>query len=464
MPGALVAVLVVGGSILALSGLAKLFAFAASVPEGRTENGPAHRAALHQVTQRRFIGAGTFFVGLGAALVPLSPWSGILVILGLALLLGAFGASGRNVVAYKSIDDDWKSAAQEAERAGRPVPQEPILEPDQAHALVAAGGWHPGAAPPASGGNSTGGVPLAPISSAPPAADRRPVDTSDPQRLNRVLAELDAHPGLEPVAEQVRAMARKVQFDAARRDAGLATAESGYHAVFVGPAGTGKTTVARSWGLALAAMGVLPSGHVVEVDRSGLVGEVIGETAQKTMAKINEAEGGVLFIDEAYTLASKGTPGFDFGPEAVGTILKAMEDRRGRFVVIVAGYDAEMQSFLDSNSGLRSRFAQTVKFDGYDGHTSMRIFESMLAKSDYKLSADGRELAEAALHRLAVVKPRGWANARSVRQLCGDATSAMATRLSAQGTSPAELDAATISTLTGKDVRTAVSERWPGIL
>ncbi len=195
-------------------------------------------------------------------------------------------------------------------------------------------------------------VPLAPLRSAPVRVAQPVVSMQDPERLNRVLEDLDGLPGLESVAERVRGLARRLSMDEARREQGLKTAEVGLHCIFIGPAGTGKTTVARSWGKVLAAVGLLPTGHVVEVDRSDLVGQTVGSTGPQTLAKIAEAEGGVLFIDEAYSLTPEGPGGQDFGSEAVAALLRAMEDRRGRFAVIVAGYPAEMEQFLRSNSGL----------------------------------------------------------------------------------------------------------------
>lgn len=273
-------------------------------------------------------------------------------------------------------------------------------------------------------------VPLAPLRSAPVRVAQPVVSMQDPERLNRVLEDLDGLPGLESVAERVRGLARRLSMDEARREQGLKTAEVGLHCIFIGPAGTGKTTVARSWGKVLAAVGLLPTGHVVEVDRSDLVGQTVGSTGPQTLAKIAEAEGGVLFIDEAYSLTPEGPGGQDFGSEAVAALLRAMEDRRGRFAVIVAGYPAEMERFLRSNSGLASRFSHTVNFPAFDGPALLAVARVMAEQADYRWDQAAEETLLLALTRLASVPPAGWASARSVRALLDAAVDAQARRLS----------------------------------
>ncbi|WP_180802296.1 AAA family ATPase [Kytococcus schroeteri] len=233
---------------------------------------------------------------------------------------------------------------------------------------------------------------LAPVKPAPNPVTRSGVDLRDPERLNRVLDELDSLPGLESVASQVRTLANRVRLNEERKTRGLRVSEVGMHAVFVGPPGTGKTTVARVRGRMLAATGLLPSGHVIETDRSGLVAQYQGHTAQKTGRVIDSAKGGVLFIDEAYSLTPPGPASNDFGSEAVDTLLKRMEDDRSEFCVIVAGYTREMERFLESNTGLRSRFAQTVTFPNYGAEALQSILESMVARDDYRIAAEAEAL------------------------------------------------------------------------
>ncbi|MGP5088580.1 AAA family ATPase [Brachybacterium tyrofermentans] len=282
--------------------------------------------------------------------------------------------------------------------------------------------------------------------------------SSTSESLDEVLAELDSLPGLESVAGQVRALANRVRLDKERERRGMAVTEREMHAVFIGPPGTGKTTVARIWGRVLAATGLLPSGHVIETDRSGLVGQHVGEAAQKTTEVIDRAKGGVLFVDEAYSLTPGGPASNDFGSEAVDVLLKRMEDERDSFCVIVAGYPREMERFLESNTGLRSRFAQTMTFPNYDATALATIFTAMAAKADYALAPDGQQRLFAALAQLADAPPTGWANARSLRALLSAMVDAQTERLAHE----TDLGSVDLGLLTAEDVSAALEKKFPG--
>ena len=266
------------------------------------------------------------------------------------------------------------------------------------------------------------------------------------ETVEEVLAELDSLVGLEGVKEEVRRIVNLAKVNEARRAQGLKVPPMTYHMVFTGNPGTGKTTVARIVARAFRALGIAKGGQLVETDRSGLVGRYAGETAVKTNAKVDEAIGGILFVDEAYQLASSDSD--DYGKEAIATLLKRMEDDRDKLIVIAAGYTDEMRDFLDANSGLRSRFSKTIEFADYTAKELAAIFRSMAKKNEFVLAADLEEGLDAAMAKLTAKRDRTFGNARFVRQLFEDATGRQANRLAESG----NLDADALKTLALADL------------
>ena len=242
-----------------------------------------------------------------------------------------------------------------------------------------------------------------------PAGEKKP-ETDPMEDLNELI-------GLTGIKHDVRELYDFTKIQKLRKDAGMKTVPVSMHLVFTGNPGTGKTTVARILARLYKQIGVLSTGQLVECDRSGLVAGYVGQTAVKTQKKIEEAMGGVLFIDEAYSLARSADQGTDFGQEAIDTILKAMEDHRDEFVVIVAGYTKPMETFIHSNPGLQSRFNKFIEFPDYTVDELLAIFDLNCRKYEYVPDPEAREQVKTLLMLRKAQMPENFANAREVRNL-----------------------------------------------
>lgn len=270
------------------------------------------------------------------------------------------------------------------------------------------------------------------------------VENNEYISLEDAERELQNLEGLSTVKQQVSDIVDQLKISNLRNLEGLPVAETSNHMVFLGNPGTGKTTVARIIGKIYKALGLLSKGHLVEVDRSDLVAGYVGQTAIKTKDVINKAKGGVLFIDEAYSL--KKGDGNDFGQEAIDTLNKYMEDYRNDLVVIVAGYDDEMKAFINSNVGLRSRFKTFIKFEDYTGKELYNIFLTLLKGNKYIPTDEASTMIKQYLYSVDRTKFSG--NARDVRNLFENIVKLQSRRLATiQNPSKTELLQITVADL-----------------
>jgi SpoVK/Ycf46/Vps4 family AAA+-type ATPase len=272
----------------------------------------------------------------------------------------------------------------------------------------------------------------------------------EPRRdIGELLDELNSLVGLERVKSEVKQLVNFLKVQRMRQDKGMSTLPLSRHLVFYGNPGTGKTTVARLLAQIYKALEILKLGHLIETDRSGLVAGYVGQTAIKVKDVTSKALGGILFIDEAYSLSSGG--GQDFGREAIETLLKMMEDHRHELVVVVAGYTAKMDEFLSSNPGLRSRFNKFIYFDDFTKEQLEEIFKSFCKKSDFKLTTAAEEKLAAVFDLLTIARDETFGNARLARNLFEMAVSKQANRI----VSLAEINEETLRTIEDADIPAA---------
>lgn len=318
---------------------------------------------------------------------------------------------------------------------------------------------------------------------APPMAKKMTISDSEEQRemieeveadlknfshpinqteLDKALGELNSLVGLSNVKREIKSLVDYVKISDLKNEQGFERIDLNIHMAFSGSPGTGKTTVARLIGKIFLALGILDKGHVVETDRSGLVAEYIGKTALKTKEKIEESLGGVLFIDEAYALHNNSEN--DFGHEAIETLLKAMEDKRDQFCVILAGYTDEMTDLLESNPGLQSRIGTHLVFPDFTGAELMSILKKMLLKSNHQLSIQAEEKAQPYLQYLSDTADRHFGNGREIRNLFEDLLKNQSSRLAKlsldqeEGSAPLKLEQ--LQTIELEDLRNAYQFKY----
>jgi tetratricopeptide (TPR) repeat protein len=278
------------------------------------------------------------------------------------------------------------------------------------------------------------------------------LDISNRPSLDEIMKEVNSMTGLVNIKKDIDGLMKFTRIEKLRMEKGLSKNPISMHSVFLGPPGTGKTTVARLLGKIYEALGVLPKGHVVEVDRSNLVAPFVGQTAPKTNQMIDQSLGGILFIDEAYTLSKSGES--DFGKESIDTLLKRMEDDRDKFMVIVAGYKEPMQKFLDANPGLRSRFNRYFNFQDYEPLELLDIFKKFCVKNNFNLLPEGEQKIARYFKFAYEIKDENFGNARLVRNTFENVIRAQSMRLSEFG----DITDDVLSDITLDDVENALAD------
>ncbi len=263
--------------------------------------------------------------------------------------------------------------------------------------------------------------------------------------LAKFEKELDKYVGLEEIKRLVHEIYAWIYVNRCREERGLKASKQVLHMIFKGNPGTGKTTVARIIASFLYEMGVLSKGHLLEVERADLVGEYIGHTAQKTREVLKKASGGILFVDEAYSLARGGEK--DFGKEAIDTLVKAMEDKQHDFVLILAGYSREMDYFLSLNPGLPSRFPISIDFPNYTTEQLVEIVRRMLAEREYEMTPEAEQHVREHIKKVREEQERSFSNGRYVRNIVEEAIRMQAVRLLREN----RFDTASLKTIKKED-------------
>jgi stage V sporulation protein K len=271
-----------------------------------------------------------------------------------------------------------------------------------------------------------------PYHDPPPSYTPRP-PAPPPPTVEQLMAELNSMIGLGSVKRDVAELVAFLQIQKLREEKGVKGVPTSRHLVFYGNPGTGKTTIARLLSKIYKALGILSRGHFVETDRSGMVGGYVGQTALKVQKVVSEAIGGVLFIDEAYALAGHSNSSNDFGPEAIATLIKLMEDKREDLVVIVAGYPEKMRDFLRSNPGFESRFNRYILFEDYQPSELLEIFELFCQQADYRISDGARDRLLTIFKSSYRRRDENFGNGRYARNIFERAIYLQAARLVSQG-------------------------------